>query len=108
MSFQLNQIFQEWFNSNSIFMIFIIVGLYAATINYKNNSKIKNIIADIGKNTLGIYLIHYVLLFIKWKYQTPVVTIPMRIVWFISIVTVSYILTKIIKKIPLLNNIIKI
>jgi surface polysaccharide O-acyltransferase-like enzyme len=73
---------------------------------YKKNKKIGNILTDISNCTFGIYLIHIYLLihtffrlhrFIEEPILLCLILVPLVFV-------VGYIITKIIKKIPLLGN----
>ena len=105
MSINLKQVFQEWFNSNSLFMTIMILGYFALTINYENKNNIFNkLITSIGQNTLGIYLAHFIFLFIAWNYK--IVTFIDKLLVFTFVFFASYTLTIILGKIPILKKLI--
>jgi len=97
------------FNYSSIFMVSIIIGLYAITYKYENRNRFYNkIVLDIGKNTLGIYLVHNILTVIgkcvmkNNNYSENNVLFP--IIVFIC----SYIIVRVIKKIPIVKKSVEI
>ena len=97
------------FNNNSIFMVGIIIGIFGIT--YKcvtKRSLLTRLVLDIGKNTLGIYLIHNILVAVSDTYIIFEKTFENTFLMSIAILLVSYILVKIIKKIPVIKKILEI
>ena len=98
------------FNCWSIFTAVIVIGWYALTYKKGNNKNVFNeLIQEIGKNTLGIYLIHYLFVLIVKKYfmfllgnafSTAIITT--------LIILLSYILIKIIKRIPIIHKLVEL
>ena len=106
MSVKNYEVFQPWFNSNSVFMTFIILGFLALTLSYKNNGKIiHKFISNVGGNTLGIYLSHFIFLFIAWNYFN-VSTFAQKILVSLFVFWGSYVLTIILGKIPYLKKLL--
>lgn len=96
------------FNYSSIFLAITIIGIYAITYKYKNKNHYYNkLIMDIGKNTFGIYLVHKIL--VIWGIKIiEENNMTRNLLFSIIIFTLSYIITKLIKRIPVLNKIIQI
>lgn len=77
-----------------------VVGLFALTLPYQNKkTAIHQLIARIGTNTFGIYLCHYLFIFIYEKYWIPQ-TLTDRWQEFIIVFIMSYLLSAVLKKIP--------
>ena len=58
-----NKLYSGSFNYNTIFMLFIMIGIFAISNLYKDNGHIYNkVVTCIGKNSLGIYLIHSIII----------------------------------------------
>lgn len=96
------------FNYESIFMPFILIGIFALTFNYKDKNHWYNkFIETVSKNSLGIYLIHIIIIRILNSVITETLPIGIRIIKVIFIFLVSLGLTLIIKKIPKINKIIE-
>ena len=93
-----------------IVFAFIIIGILMLIINYKDKNKLHNkIIKSIGKNTLGIYLIHPIIIsacykFIHFNYGNFL----LRLALLLGVFIVTYLLVLLISKIPKVNNIIKL
>lgn len=96
------------FNYSSVFWAITIIGIYAITYKYKNNEKYYNkIIMDIGKNTLGIYLIHRIL--VVWGIQIiETNSLKPNLLFSIIIFIFSYLINKLIQKIPIINKIVQL
>lgn len=96
------------FNYSSIFMAAMMIGLYAITYKYVNKNHFYNkMIMDIGKNTLGIYLIHKILT-IAGLSVIKQNSYSQNLLFSIIIFITSYVLVKMIKKIPIIKKMIEI
>lgn len=111
MSKLLNKTYNDGYNYNQIFFMIIVIGIYALSTLYtnKNNNLFNRFITSVGKNTMGIYLIHSILLEILKKYIN-VFTLHFYQRLFISfgVLLCAWMISIIIMKIPKLNNILKI
>lgn len=104
-----NKTYSETFNYASAFMPVILIGMYAITYTYQNKEKWYNkLIENISKNTLGIYLIHIIVVRILNLLFVGNVSLILRVIKVILVFAISYILTLIIKKIPKLNKLIEL
>lgn len=93
----------------TIFMLFILIGFFAITYKYNDNNKLYNkLITVIGKNSLGIYLIHTLILRIINLFLNPINNIFLRMLEVIGVLGMSLILTLILKKIPKLNKLVEL
>lgn len=96
------------FNYSSIFMAAMMIGLYAITYKYVNKNHFYNkMIMDIGKNTLGIYLIHKILT-IAGLSVIKQNSYSQNLLFSIIIFITSYVLVKMIKRIPIIKKMIEI
>ena len=65
-------VFNPAFNYGSVFMMLLLVGLMAMTKGYQNNgSLIQRAVASIGANTFGIYLSHYLFIYLQQHFWHP-------------------------------------
>ena len=107
----LNKTYNDGYNYNQIFLMITVIGLYALSTLYKNknNNLINRFITSIGKNTMGIYLIHSIILEITKKYVNVFsLHFYQRLIISIGVLICSWIISIGIMKIPKLNSIIKI
>lgn len=107
----LNKTYNDGYNYNQIFLMITVIGLYALSTLYKNknNNFINRFITSIGKNTMGIYLIHSIILEITKKYVNVFsLHFYQRLIISIGVLICSWIISIGIMKIPKLNSIIKI
>ena len=96
------------FNYNTIFMLLLLVSLFAITYRYHNKGKFLNkIVESIGKNSLGIYLIHALIIRILNQFIKGDV-FWIKIIILVLVLFVSLIITILLKKIPKINKIIEI
>ena len=98
------------FNYNQLFLLFSILGLFSlcSRINIKNQLMLK-IVSSIGKNTMGIYLIHMIIKEIINKfYFINDKNFITRFIISIIVFLISWCLTVVIRKIPKLSYIVKI
>lgn len=95
------------FNYGSIFMLFLLVGWYAATLSYQNQGKwYHKVISSIGENTLGIYFLHIFVIAIV-RMILPYESFGVRVVqWGIAFVA-SWIGSLIMKKIPVVKELVR-
>lgn len=103
--------FKDNYFYGSIFLTIIILGLFTISKFYKPKrvNLITKVINSLGKNTLGIYLIHFMITKIFNNYfAISSYNFLTRLSYTIFVITISYILTIIIKKIPLLKKSIAI
>lgn len=106
-----NKTYTENFNYNQIYLVVTIIGLYALSTLYinKNNNILNRFITSVGKNTMGIYLIHCILLEILKKYiNIWNASFFQRLVISFDILIISWLISIIIAKIPKFNKILKI
>lgn len=99
-------LFNEYFNTNTIFMATIIIGWFALFLNFKSKGLIGKIITSIGKNTLGVYFIHTYFIRIVSIYISDE-SFALRTLIVIITLLISYLFTEIIKRIPFLNKILE-
>lgn len=104
-----NKVYSSNFNYESIFILLSVIGMFAITFKYKNNDKWYNkLISCIGKNSLGIYLIHMIITRIINQIYVGEITIVFKVAKIVIVLFVSLILTLIIKKIPKVKKIIEL
>lgn len=97
------------FNYCTIAMAFIIIAMFAMFYTYKNKNHIYNkFLADLGKNSLGIYLVHKIVAVVACKYLTILQGSCVKILIPIIILISSYAIVKIIQKIPKVKQIVEI
>ena len=106
-----NKTYTENFNYNQIYLIITIIGLYALSTLYinKNNNLLNRFITSVGKNTMGIYLIHCIILEILKKYiNIWNASFFQRLVISFDVLIISWLISIMIMKIPKINKILKI
>lgn len=93
-----------------ITLAIIICGLFSIVYTYKSKNKFYNIIVQsIGSNTLGIFVLHYPIMLLLRKLDFfNMDNITSRIILFLLVFIVSYLLTLLIKKIPFVKKILTI
>ena len=88
------------FNYGSITMTLFLVGFFALTIPYRNRGNLaQRFIAGVGKNTLGIYLTHFLFIFVANRYYIRD-TAPKRAIAFVAVFLLSHGFSMLIRKIP--------
>lgn len=99
-----------WNGYDTIFTFINVVSIFILTTNYNgNNQYIKRLIVLVSTNTLGIYLIHVVYIHALRLYVEKIsflCNILGNIIFAIIVLILSLITTILIKKIPLLKNIL--
>lgn len=99
-SYMMGTVYRRDLNYDSIFETFILLGFFAFTIPYKNKGTLLHrLIASVGQNSMSIYLIHYIFIFIQRRYL-PMVIWKDRIIGYSFIVIMSCVTAIIISKIP--------
>ena len=85
----------------------IIIAWFAVTFLYKgNNEKIRGFVEAIGNNTMGIYLIHTILIVgMKHFAGGP---FGKRLLFTLGIYFASFLLSWLIMKVPYLKNTVKL
>lgn len=97
------------YNYSTVFLCLTIIGLYCLTSNYKNTGNIINrIIESIGKNSLGIYLIHMLVIRGLKIIQFPYNLFIQRLGFSLLVFIISYVIVIFIKKIPYVSKIISL
>ena len=103
--------FSNNFLYSQIALSFIIAGLIMIFINYKNHDKIYNkFIKSVASNTLGIYLIHPIIIAVLLTIfkNVQVESFAIRFVYSSFVFFISYIVIYIISKIPYLKKIVEL
>lgn len=95
------------FNYGSVFMVLFLVGFFAFSMPYKCTSVIDKLINSIGQNTFGMYLSHFLFIFIINR-NCMLVGMKSRLIAYCAVCIASYLFSVIIRKIPILKCIIQI
>jgi len=110
-SYANNAVFRENYIYYQVVFAFITVGILMLIINYKNKNKLHNkIIKSIGENTLGLYLIHplVICIFQKILHIYNYANFLSRFGALLLVFITTYLIVLLIGKIPKANNIIKL
>lgn len=104
-----NKMIGDSFNYSTVFLCITILALYCLTSNYQNTGNIINkVIESIGKNSLGIYLVHMLVIRILKTIQFPQYIFIQRLGFTVLVFSVSYIIVILIKKIPFVNKLVSL
>lgn len=99
----------DTFNYSTIFLCITILGVYCLTSNYQNTGNLINrIIESIGKNSLGIYLVHMLVIRALKSIQFQQNLFIQRFGFLLLVFIISYIIVVLVKKIPYINKIISL
>lgn len=99
MSVKLGHVYNDTFNSGSIFMVIIVVGLFAVSQNFEGDKNIiTKIICDAGQKTFGIYVTHIIVIR-ALGHICPVMNFGTRIVILILTFVICYLFTTLVSKI---------
>ena len=90
------------FNYGSIFMVAFILGMFALTIQFENNNAFTRLACSVGKNTLGMYLGHYLFIFLIYHFWN-VEKMQERLLAYLAVCIGSYVLSLALN--PLLKKI---
>jgi len=98
------------YNYSTIFLITDMVCLYIIALKYKSKDRFYNkIVQDIAKNSLGIYLIHIIIVrCVNNLIDFPKDNLAIRFCFTFGIFVISYVLVKIIRAIPLVKKLVEI
>lgn len=97
-----------WFGYDTIYTFVNVCMLYILSLNFKSVNKI---IKTIAGNTLGIYLIHPILIQLLEPYTTDTIFMyswVFNIVYTIAIFLISLLITLVLRKLPVINSIVKL
>lgn len=105
-----NKMIGDSFNYSTVFLCITLLGLYCLTSNYQNTGNLVNkIIESVGKNSLGIYLIHVLVIRILRRFiQFPTYIFMQRLGFTVLVFIASYTIVLLIKKIPYVNKLISL
>ena len=95
------------FNYGSIFMVCFLLGFFALTIPYESNTLISKFVNSIGKNTFGMYLSHFLFIFII-NHNWVLVDMKSRFIAYCIVCLGSYLFSIVIREIPVLKSIVEI
>lgn len=100
-----------WNGLDTIFTLINVVALYVISYNYKTVGWLGDFISYIGKNSLGIYFIHIIVgdffntFFAQFEYSNLFI---INLIYAFIILISSLLLTMILKKTPILRNLVSI
>lgn len=97
-----------WYGYDTIFTFINVVMIFVLCLSYKGENKL---IRSISSNTLGIYFMHVIFIRLTNKYvvQIPIIaTFFGCIVYAFIIMIICLIITKLLLKIPLLKELVKL
>lgn len=105
-SIKTNMLFNEYFNTKTVFMAVIVVGWFALFVDYQANGILGKITTVVGRNTFGIYITHTYFIRIVGLYINDESFILRLLIVVITLI-ISHLFTLIVKKIPHLCKIIE-
>lgn len=104
-----NKTYADNFVYESVTMLACLIMFYAITYKYENKNRIiDKLINVIGRNSLGIYLIHIIIIRAIDQYIVMPQNILFRIIKVIVVLFTSLGITLVIKKIPKINKLIEL
>ena len=104
-----NKTYADNFVYESVTMLACLIMFYSITYKYENENRIiDKLINIIGRNSLGIYLIHIIIIRAIDQYIVIPQNILFRIIKFIVVLFTSLGVTLVIKKIPKINKLIEL
>ena len=108
MSMRIGEIYNPAYNYNSPFMLVMLIGLFALVLPYENKGKfVQKLLSSIGANTFGIYLSHFIFIFIIQKYYFYQ-NFGQGLLVYLIVFLCSYLFSILIKRIPILHWIVEI
>lgn len=108
LSIHMGAVYNPAYNYNSPFMLFFLIGMLALLLPYENKGRrYQKLLSSIGANTFGIYLSHYIFIFIINRYYVQE-SFKDRFAAYIAVFVCSYIFSIVIKRIPILHWIIEL
>ncbi len=108
MSILSGETYRENMNFTSIFMPIWLIGLFVLTRPYQARNGIAGRLwMSLGRNTLGIYFIHIMVLWVVTS-LIPYYTVKERVIDYVLVVSVSWILAVAVGKIPGLRRLVQL
>lgn len=102
-SFAMGVTYSASFLYNTGLFALCILGLFAFLMPYENCGRlIQRFVASVGENTFGIYLSHFLFIYVYHKFCIPDVFIE-RITEFVVVFIASYLFSLVVGKIPYLK-----
>ncbi len=102
-------VYNPAFNYGSLFMPFIICGLYAATLPFQAKGIVGGLISSLGKHTMGVYLTHFLFIWsIDWIMTNAgwfkIYNAPVRMGRYVLVLAGAWVLSVLIYKVPFLRK----
>ena len=106
LSRRMGEVYDPTFNYGSPFMLCFIAGLLALTLSYRNDGSLfRRFIASVGQNTFGIYLSHFLFIFLIERFFM-VDTLPRRAAAFATVFVGSWLFSVVVRRIPGLKKLV--
>ena len=101
-----------WNGYESIFTMVSVTALFILSINYKPKKEnwFTKVIHIVGSNTLGIYFIHEIFTYMTLEYVRSIALLSNflgQILYVLVILVISTVVTLLLRKIPVLNQLVK-
>ena len=98
------------FNYSQIFLLFTIVGAFLVCSKIPfNNRYVNAVLTTVGDNTMGIYLLHQMVIRAMGAYlELPTDTLWWRLLWSLVVLAVSLGVTCLLRKIPKVSYLVKL
>lgn len=90
--------------TNTLMMAMMVVGIFAYIVSIKPQGIIRKAVMEIGSNTLGIFVIHTLVIRIV-RIFVPI-GLPYNFLSVLLVLLISYLLTVILKKLPVLRELV--
>ena len=105
LSVKTGQNYSSGCNYCSISMVIMMISMTALSLSFRTHHKFTNrLLSCIGKNTMGIYLIHYIMIFAWNRFIGANGNFVHRFLEVIIIYFISLLITVILRKIPVLKK----
>ena len=93
------------FNYGHMFMAMFLTGLYALVLPYRDQGTVfGRIIADVGGNTFGIYLSHYLFIFFLIPHPGLFRSVPVRILIVLGVAATAHVFSRTMRKLPVIGK----
>lgn len=107
LSYKTGELQSTGYNYSSIFMTGIMTGLMGAFLPIKRKNTLwHRLFESFGSSTLGMYLLHFIVIWLLDLYYVPDDLFVYRLLKCVIVILLCYILTLIIKRIPYLRKIV--
>lgn len=96
-----------WFGYDSIFALIMVIAFFIISLNYKSRGIIGKLISIIGKNSLGIYLLHIIIgNIVRPLYSFPIINGNVLLNWILTLclVLLSLGVCLLLKKVPVIKK----